>query len=262
MGDVREALAEALDERDFRGVSTVRDKAAALIRLLDQRGYVIAARTPGEPGLREVEMVRLLRAARRGDWGQLPGSVWNEIDAALTAPSIVPGLDEARREVEGLPGYNYGIASKGQGLYRDEPGFGQYVPRAAVLEILARHVMTDRLAEARREVEGLHDWRPPADTWAFEHGHCAFKGCSQKPEAHTSRTTVLAIIDSLAPTGLDVRRVVKAIHNVAKRHNVVKDPPPDQSLLRIYGYSTTIPDSDAEIAFEYARLTAESGEPG
>jgi hypothetical protein len=53
---------------------------------------------------------------------------------------------------------------------------------------------------------------------------------------------------------LDVRRVVKAIENVAARHGLKKEP--SAPLARIYGYSTTIPDMDAQIAAEYAALAS------
>jgi hypothetical protein len=39
----------------------------------------------------------LLRQAHRGDWGQLPGEVWNEIDAFLAQPEAV-GIDVERPE--------------------------------------------------------------------------------------------------------------------------------------------------------------------
>jgi hypothetical protein len=58
-------------------------------------------------------------------------------------------------------------------------------------------------------------------------------------------------------TGLDVRAVVQAIANVAKRHGVTKDPSPvPLSLMHIYGYTAATPDMDAEIATEYARLAS------
>lgn len=56
---------------------------------------------------------------------------------------------------------------------------------------------------------------------------------------------------------LDVRRVVKAIENVAARHGIKKDPPMPYALMRIYGYSTTPDDMDAQIAAEYAALGPE-----
>jgi hypothetical protein len=53
---------------------------------------------------------------------------------------------------------------------------------------------------------------------------------------------------------LDVRRVSQAITNIAKRHGLVKDPPPAGPLMPIWGYTRATPDMDAEIAAEYARL--------
>ena len=55
-----------------------------------------------------------------------------------------------------------------------------------------------------------------------------------------------------AEATLDVRRVVKAIENVAARHGLKKEPP--APLARIYGYTTTPDDMDAQIAAEYAAL--------
>lgn len=56
---------------------------------------------------------------------------------------------------------------------------------------------------------------------------------------------------------LDVERVKQAVTNIAKRHDVIKDPPPPNwSLMHLYGYSTTPAKMDAEIATEYARLSA------
>jgi hypothetical protein len=68
--------------------------------------------------------------------------------------------------------------------------------------------------------------------------------------------TILAAMPdwTLVPSDerLDVRRVVKAIENVAARHGLKKEPP--APLARIYGYSTTPDDMDAQIAAEYAAL--------
>lgn len=62
---------------------------------------------------------------------------------------------------------------------------------------------------------------------------------------------------------LDVRRVVQAITNVAARRGVVKDPPlaREQALASIFGYSTTIPNMDAQIAAEYALLAGGKEQP-
>jgi hypothetical protein len=68
---------------------------------------------------------------------------------------------------------------------------------------------------------------------------------------------VLATPPSEEATELDVRAVVQAIANVAKRHGVTKDPSPvPLSLMHIYGYTAATPDMDAEIATEYARLAS------
>jgi hypothetical protein len=67
----------------------------------------------------------------------------------------------------------------------------------------------------------------------------------------------LATPPSEEATELDVRAVVQAIANVAKRHGVTKDPSPvPLSLMHIYGYTAATPDMDAEIATEYARLAS------
>lgn len=61
-----------------------------------------------------------------------------------------------------------------------------------------------------------------------------------------------------AEAPLDVPRVAQAIAAVAKRHGVVKDPPPPLALMRIYGYTTAPAVMDAEIAAEYARLAPQA----
>lgn len=76
---------------------------------------------------------------------------------------------------------------------------------------------------------------------------------------------ILAALDgwTLVPDSerLDVRRVVKAIENVAARHGIKKDPPAmPLALARIYGYSTTPDDMDAQIAAEYAALSQEASD--
>jgi hypothetical protein len=62
-------------------------------------------------------------------------------------------------------------------------------------------------------------------------------------------------IAALRAAPLDVRMVVQAINAVAKRHRVAKDPP-ERPLMHIFGYTSATPDMDAEIAAEYAALTA------
>ena len=64
-----------------------------------------------------------------------------------------------------------------------------------------------------------------------------------------------ATIAALRVAPLDVRMVVQAINAVAKRHGVAKDPP-ERPLMHIFGYTSATPDMDAEIAAEYAALTA------
>lgn len=68
------------------------------------------------------------------------------------------------------------------------------------------------------------------------------------------RESLLAATTQPETGTLDVRRVVKAIENVAARHGIKKDPPMPLALARIYGYSTTPDDMDAQIAAEYAAL--------
>jgi hypothetical protein len=64
-----------------------------------------------------------------------------------------------------------------------------------------------------------------------------------------------------AEPALDVRRVVQAITNIATRQGLVKDPPVDLSLARIYGWSTTPENMDEMIAREYAALNRRQDEP-
>ena len=67
-------------------------------------------------------------------------------------------------------------------------------------------------------------------------------------------------IAALRAAPLDVRMVVQAINAVAKRHGVAKDPP-ERPLMHIFGYTSATPDMDAEIAAEYAALTAAKETP-
>ena len=69
-----------------------------------------------------------------------------------------------------------------------------------------------------------------------------------------------ATIAALRAAPLDVRMVVQAINAVAKRHGVAKDPP-ERPLMHIFGYTSATPDMDAEIAAEYAALTAAKETP-
>jgi hypothetical protein len=105
-----------------------------------------------------------------------------------------------------------------------------------------------------------------AEQWAY--GLAALDGWTLVPVWHFDQDDELlteairsrAEIARLRDAPLDVRRVVKAIENVATRHGLKKEPP--APLARIYGYSTTPDDMDEQIAAEYARLAPhEASEP-
>jgi hypothetical protein len=75
------------------------------------------------------------------------------------------------------------------------------------------------------------------------------------PSCHAfSRAAVLAIIDSLAPAGLDVERLARALNESVGSVGWLHLTPP--SPVEEWRENARI------IAAEYARLTAESEEPG
>jgi hypothetical protein len=74
---VHEAIEVSLQESGYT-------YSPRLSRAADAAASAALAALPAPPDHRLREAERLLRAAGRGDWGQLPGRVWNEIDAALS----------------------------------------------------------------------------------------------------------------------------------------------------------------------------------
>jgi hypothetical protein len=121
--------------------------------------------------------------------------------------------------------------------------------------------MTELRAAAERAItEQVH----PAN-WAHWVRLVLMAGPARDFIEAASPSAIIALLDAgppAPPAPLDVKRVIRAIHSVAKRHRIVKDEPPPLSLMRIFGYSAAPDEMDAEIAHAYATEAKSAHEPG